>query len=424
MTWPVLLAQLENVQQHIDEQGLDGWLLYDFRASNSPMHSLLDLSHVRALTRRLFYWVPRKGPPVLIRHAVEASSVQHIEELHRMLHAPVVIYSSRHQLQEALQNTLTKTCKIAMEVSPGAQLPYLSCVDVGTASLIEQIGPKIFSSAPILAQILARWDRAALDTHLNAARALEEETLQAFAYVHQSLKIGHRLNEWQLQQWLKDRLQARSMRVDHAPTVAVGRHSSDPHYSPAQNNSWQIEQEQVLLIDAWCCQDLPHARYADICRMAFTGAKVPAKPQKALELVSQAQLTAFQYVEGELAGGRQIQGWQVDAAARAIIDDAGLGANFTHRLGHSIDIQDHGSGTHMDNFETQDVRPVLSRTCFSIEPGIYFPGEFGVRLESDVYIDSSSKPHMTGGCQRDWYLLDPSVPLSLSPATSPKSLWL
>jgi hypothetical protein len=50
----------------------------------------------------------------------------------------------------------------------------------------------------------------------------------------------------------------------------------------------------------------------------------------------------------------------------------------------------------MDNLETHDERRVLPRTCFSVEPGIYLP-EFGVRSETNVFIDAQSKVHVTGG---------------------------
>jgi Xaa-Pro aminopeptidase len=62
-------------------------------------------------------------------------------------------------------------------------------------------------------------------------------------------------------------------------------------------------------------------------------------------------------------------------------------------------MEDHGPGTHLDSFETNDERPLIAGTCFSIEPGIYLPGEFGVRLEYDVYISPDRKVHITGGIQ-------------------------
>src|SRR2546428_355905 len=82
-------------------------------------------------------------------------------------------------------------------------------------------------------------------------------------------------------------------------------------------------------------------------------------------------------------------GAQVDDAARAVIRDAGLAEYFVHRTGHSIDRDLHGSGPHIDNFETEDARALVPGVGFSIEPGVYLPGRFGMRSEINVYIDTA-----------------------------------
>ena len=86
----------------------------------------------------------------------------------------------------------------------------------------------------------------------------------------------------------------------------------------------------------------------------------------------------------------------VDRAARDVIAKAGFGDYFIHRTGHSIGEEDHGNGANMDDLETHEMRRVLPRTCFSIEPGIYLP-EFGVRSEVNVYVDAKGTVHVTGG---------------------------
>ncbi|MFM7114302.1 MAG: M24 family metallopeptidase, partial [Planctomycetota bacterium] len=64
--------------------------------------------------------------------------------------------------------------------------------------------------------------------------------------------------------------------------------------------------------------------------------------------------------------------------------------------GHSIGRETHGNGANMDNLETREERTVLRRTCFSIEPGVYFP-EFGIRSEVNVFVDGAGQVHVTGG---------------------------
>ena len=77
-----------------------------------------------------------------------------------------------------------------------------------------------------------------------------------------------------------------------------------------------------------------------------------------------------------------------DDVCRRVIQDAGYGQYFVHRTGHSIGEEVHGNGANIDNLETQDARRLLPGTCFSIEPGIYLPDEFGIRSELDVYLSA------------------------------------
>ena len=81
-----------------------------------------------------------------------------------------------------------------------------------------------------------------------------------------------------------------------------------------------------------------------------------------------------------------------------MIEAAGFGPQFIHRIGHNIGQEVHGNGANMDNLETHDERLVLRRTCFSVEPGIYFD-EFGVRSEVNVFVDGDGEVHVTGGLQ-------------------------
>ena len=73
---------------------------------------------------------------------------------------------------------------------------------------------------------------------------------------------------------------------------------------------------------------------------------------------------------------------EIDLTARRVIEDAGWGQAFTHRLGHQIGLVDHEPG---DVSSTHD-EPVQPGQCFSIEPGIYLPGDMGVRIEDLVIV--------------------------------------
>src|SRR4030095_14808708 len=101
-------------------------------------------------------------------------------------------------------------------------------------------------------------------------------------------------------------------------------------------------------------------------------------------------------VKEAFAAGRTIYGWQVDDVCRAVIQNAGYGEYFIHRTGHNIHTDVPGNGANIDNLEPKDERVLIPRTCFSIEPGIYLEGKFGVRSEIDVYV-GEREARGTGG---------------------------
>ena len=151
-----------------------------------------------------------------------------------------------------------------------------------------------------------------------------------------------------------------------------------------------------MLIDLWAKLDRPDSVYADITWNSFVGNQVPADVTEVFNLVRDARDAATEFVKAAFREGRTIYGWQVDDACREVIQKGGYGDYFIHRTGHNIHTEVHGNGANIDNLETQDSRLLIPRTCFSIEPGIYLEGRFGVRSEIDVYV-SENEARVTGG---------------------------
>jgi energy-coupling factor transporter ATP-binding protein EcfA2 len=142
-----------------------------------------------------------------------------------------------------------------------------------------------------------------------------------------------------------------------------------------------------VLIDLWAKE--PAGVYADITWTGYAGAAVPARYTRVFDIVRRARDAGVDAARRAVGCGAPLRGCEVDAAVRDVIAAAGFADRFVHRTGHSIGTEVHGNGANIDGFETPDTRRVLSRTCFSIEPGIYLPGEFGVRSELNVYVDGS-----------------------------------
>jgi Xaa-Pro aminopeptidase len=102
--------------------------------------------------------------------------------------------------------------------------------------------------------------------------------------------------------------------------------------------------------------------------------------------VRRARDAAIEVIRVWTNQGRPIAGFEADRAARNVIENAGYGQAFVHRTGHSIDKDLHGSGPHLDDYETHDDRRLMPGVGFSVEPGVYLSGEFGVRSEVNVFM--------------------------------------
>lgn len=164
--------------------------------------------------------------------------------------------------------------------------------------------------------------------------------------------------------------------------------------------------DDFILIDLWCKKKGdPEAIYGDITRVGVAAKSPNPRQHEIFSIVKEARDAATELVKERFAANQPIMGWEIDQKCRDVIAAAGYGQYFVHRTGHNIGTEDHGSGAHIDNFETQDRRKILPGTCFSIEPGIYLPDEFGVRLEYDVYIHHDGTVEVTGGIQDEIYCI-------------------
>jgi len=375
-------ARVIRIQQAIREQpGLDGWLFYDFRHLDPIAYRVLLLDPSLHVTRRWYYWVPAQGTPVKLQHRIEPHVLDGLPGDARA-------YVSWRDQQAALASLLHSAKRVAMQYSPMNAIPYLSRVDAGTIDLVRSLGVEVVTSADLVQQFEAVWNDAQLASHQVAAEGLRAIVDEAFDFVGTSLAARSSLTEYGLQQYILSCMQARGLVTSSPPIAAVNAHSADPHYAPASEGSAPIRQGDLVLIDLWAKRPGPGAVYADITWTGFVGATVPARHQDIFQIVRRARDAAVTFVQGRVRADEFPYGWEVDDVCRQVIRDAGYGQYFVHRTGHSIGEEVHGNGANIDNLETQDARRLLPGTCFSIEPGIYLPDEFGIRSELDVYLSA------------------------------------
>lgn len=373
-------ARVLEIQRVLREQrGLDGWLFYDFRRSDPLGYRVLLLDQAMHVTRRWYYWIPAEGLPQKLVHRIEP----HVLDL---LPGHSSEYVSWDQQRELLGRLLSGRRRIAMQYSPMNAVPYVSRVDAGTMELVRSFGVEVVSSGDLIQLFEARWTDRQLESHQYAAAALRRIVDEAFGHVGEKLRTGQDLTEHGLQQFILSRIRDAGMVTSSAPIAAVNEHSADPHYAPAAAGSATIRRDDLVLIDLWAKQAATGSVYADITWTAYAGSTVPEKHRTVFGIVRRGRDAALEFVRSQMLAGRRPFGYEVDAACRSVIQAAGYGAHFVHRTGHSIGEEVHGNGANIDGLETQDTRRLMPQTCFSIEPGIYLPGEFGIRSELDVFL--------------------------------------
>jgi Xaa-Pro aminopeptidase len=113
--------------------------------------------------------------------------------------------------------------------------------------------------------------------------------------------------------------------------------------------------------------------------------------ERVFSVVKRGRDLALERLREAASAGRTPQGWEIDRAVRDYIASEGHGEHFTHRTGHNLGPEEvHGSaGVCLDDFETHDTRGVQPGVAFSVEPGVYLPGDFGIRLELNAVMTTA-----------------------------------
>ena len=379
------------MQSDLRAAKLDGWLFYDFRGRDPIAQNILQLPPGMR-TRRWYYFVPAKGAPRKLVHKIETESLASLPGV-------TLFYAEQGELRKNLGKLVGRGKKIAMQYSPKNAIPYVAMVDAGTIELVRSVGAKVVSSADLVQKYEACWSPAQLESHLAAGVIIDRVVREAFQLAAKNVREKNIFTEYNLQQWIRKEFDAAGIATEMGPDVAVGPHASDPHYGPSPETASPIREGDLLLLDVWGKTKEAGSVYYDITWVGYLGAKVPEKMAKVFAIVHEARDKAVELIQSSVAKGKPLQGWQVDNAARKVIEKAGYGKYFFHRTGHNIGQSVHGNGVNMDGLETHDVRHLIPKTCNSIEPGIYLP-EFGIRSEVNVYV-GEKEARVTGAVQKE-----------------------
>jgi Xaa-Pro dipeptidase len=389
---------IDAVQRALREEHLDGWLLYDFQGSNPIASRLVGLaSSGKMATRRWYYLIPATGEPRGLVHAIERHNLDELPGEKR-------VYSGREQLSAGLLELLTGVGRVAMEYSPGNAIPYVSRVDAGTIESVRQCGATVVSSGDLAQRFEAIWTDAALATHLAAADRLYRIKDRAFDLIRQRMAAGGPLTEIEVQDAMVGWFREEGLVADTPPNVSAQENAGNPHYQATRAVHRAICPNEGVLIDLWGKLAISGAVYADITWMGFTGTSIPEEFSAAFAAARDGRDAAVDLVQTAVRDGRELRGFEVDRACRAVVERAGFGEEFIHRTGHSLGENVHGNGVHMDDYETHDDRRLLPGTGFTIEPGVY-TSRYGVRTEINMFVGERDA-RVTGPRQTDIVMLN------------------
>jgi len=382
-------SKIQSIQASLRENKIDGWLLYDFWKRNEYAQRILEYPKHILNTRRFFYLIPANGTPLKLVHSIERWNLDHLP-------GEKTIFLSWKSLEEGLEKILKGMKTIAMEYSPCNAIPYISKVDAGTIEMVKRTGVNIVSSMNLTQYFESRWTEEAYRDNLETAKIMRGIVDEAFSFMKLRIKNKEHITEYDVQQFMTTKFTDNGLITMEAPNCSVNANSGNPHYEPTKDVHSELREGDFVLIDLWAKKNKPGSTYNDITWVGYLGTSVPEKYTKIFNIVRDARDTAASFLTKSLAEGKTVRGCDVDDASRNVIVKTGYGEFFIHRTGHSITEDLHGSGANMDNLETSDERTIIPETSFSIEPGIYFMGDFGIRSEINVYISKNREVIVPG----------------------------
>jgi Xaa-Pro dipeptidase len=388
------MPRLEEIARALGDAALDGWVFYDFRHSDPLAYRILGLGREGITTRRWFCYVPARGAARALVSAVEAERLAELE-------VETVVYRSADQMLAALGDFLSGARRVAMNYSPQCAIPYVARVDAGTVEMVRALGVEVVSAADLIQRFEARLEAAQLESHRRAAAIVRRVVDETFAEIARTISADAPVSEYSAQQFVLARFAAHGLVADDPPIVAVNANAARPHFEPSRAADTPIRRGDLVLLDLWAKESGAAAIYADLTWMAYAGARVPEEYARVFAIVAEARDAAVDFIRARVSAGAAVRGEEADRVARGVIERAGFAEQFVHRTGHSIGREVHGTGANLDSLETHDHRTLIDRTCFSVEPGIYLPGRFGVRSELDMTIEDGRAEVSAAPAQRE-----------------------
>ena len=219
---------------------------------------------------------------------------------------------------------------------------------------------------------------------------------ETFAEIAHHVKDGVPISEKDARAMVLKSYEREGLLADDPPVIAVGPHSSDPGYSEASDTP--IHKGDFVLLSIAAKKNAPGALYADVTWVAFVGKsrEVPPRIAKVWGIVREARDRGISELKSHAKSRIAVTGGDIDFYVRSVVEKGRHGPWFPHATGHSLGEKDLGSGPNLKKGET---RTIGTGECFTVEPGIYYPAEWGVRSGVDVCVGAAG-PEVTSGIEQ------------------------
>lgn len=363
--------RLGEIQIAMREKKLEGWLLSDHRGQNRIALRALGLGPETGRTpplRRVFYWLPSDGMPVVIAHALELETIPELP-------GEQLAYTTWPELRRAIERTIPSRGTIAMEHASIAASPDVSRVEAGTVGLIESYGGKVVPSIELANAFVGTLRDAEITALRRTTAALTEVRTELASKLQGAFTPVDVVRE------SIALIEAKKLIVVERPMVAAG---AATRTWPRDVATRPIAEREHMLVDLFAREG------AGPCvHLGFVMSRRESKiAERMLREATALRDAALALLEARLGKGERLLGYEVDEAARAAAAKLDRAAGTRHRTGSHIGtVPFSGEACTFDGIELSDTRQALPGHAWSVHPGLY-DESFGMRAHAVVLASS------------------------------------
>lgn len=382
-------GKLKKIQDTLKKNGIDAYLIYDFRGRNSILKVLVK-SHYH-ITRK-FLIIISQDEIIKIVPSIEKDKFNFILGEKK-------VYRTYKEFFSYVDEYIKNYSKVLIDVSFDNNLPVNDIVPYGFVSRLLKNNVEILESYKFLNSVLSEWDQQQKRSHLNAVEVLKTIFTKASEYV--SDNVG-KVTDNDIKQLILSEYVKYDMTTDGDDIciVATNKDIANPHYVPTENNFSMIKPNSLILIDMWARLDTENSVYADFTHLFWIGPEaIPSNINDTWNKYIDTLNKGVSYLKDKIKKG--LCGYEVDKFISDQFKELNFSSYIVHRSGHSLGEKEHGIGTNFDNLETKDIRRIEPNQGYTLEPGLYIEGEFGIRTEIDLYIDENYNVEITTPFQQE-----------------------